>query len=63
MRREYDFSRAQPSRHAAELKKSVTIRLDQATITYFNALAGRRPSPTRRSSICTSEIVPPLAVG
>jgi predicted DNA binding CopG/RHH family protein len=39
MRKEYDFSGARRNPYAARLKKSVTIRLDEATITYFKDLA------------------------
>jgi len=39
MRKEYDFSNAKPNPYAKHLKKQVTIRLDQATVTYFKKLA------------------------
>ena len=39
MRKEYDFSKARPNPYAARLKRAVTIRLDEPTITYFKALA------------------------
>lgn len=39
MRKEYEFSKTRRNPHAARLKKSVTIRLDEATIAYFKALA------------------------
>jgi len=39
MRKEYDFSPAKPSPYAKQLKKSITIRLDERTIEYFQALA------------------------
>jgi hypothetical protein len=39
MRKEYDFSKARPNPYAKRLKRSVTIRLDQATIDYFKGLA------------------------
>lgn len=39
MKKEYDFSRGRPNPYAAKLKKSVTIRLDRATIAYFKELA------------------------
>lgn len=46
MRREYDFSEAKKNPYAKRLKKQVTIRLDQPTITYFKDLVrgGRRPA-------------------
>ena len=39
MRKEYDFSNARRNPYAKRLKKSVTIRLDEATIAYFKELA------------------------
>ena len=45
MRKEYDFSRARPNPYAKRLKRSVTIRLDEATIGYFKALAEQTEIP------------------
>ena len=39
MRKEYDFSTAKPNPYAKRLKRSVTIRLDERTIAYFQGLA------------------------
>ena len=39
MRKEYDFSRAKANPYAKQLKKSITIRLDERTIEYFQGLA------------------------
>ena len=39
MRKQYDFSKARRNPYAKRLKKSVTIRLDEATIAYFKELA------------------------
>lgn len=39
MKKEYDFSKARPNPYAKRLKRSVTIRLDDATLTYFKTLA------------------------
>jgi len=39
MRKEYDFSKARPNPYAKRLKRSVTIRIDEPTITYFKRLA------------------------
>jgi predicted DNA binding CopG/RHH family protein len=39
MRKHYDFSKAKKSPYAAQLKKSVTIRLDEDAIAYFKGLA------------------------
>lgn len=35
MRKEYDFSTARKNPYAAQLKKQITIRLDEESITYF----------------------------
>jgi predicted DNA binding CopG/RHH family protein len=39
MRKHYDFSVARRNPYAAQLKKSVTIRLDEASIAYFKGMA------------------------
>jgi len=39
MRKHYDFSKARRNPYARRLKRQVTIRLDEATIAYFNDLA------------------------
>ena len=39
MRKEYDFSAARKNPYAAQLKKQVTIRLDEESITYFKAIS------------------------
>lgn len=39
MRDSYDFSKGKKNPYAKRLKKSVTIRLDQATVEYFKNLA------------------------
>lgn len=39
MRDEYDFSTARPNPYATQLKKSVTIRLDEDSIAYFKSMA------------------------
>lgn len=39
MRKHYDFSRAKRNPYARRLKKQVTIRLDQETISYFRSLS------------------------
>ena len=39
MRKHYDFSNARKNPYAAQLKKSVTIRLDEDSITYFKSMA------------------------
>ena len=39
MRKEYDFSKARKSPYAQQLKKPVTIRLDEQAISYFKSLS------------------------
>lgn len=38
-KKHYDFSKAKANPYARRLKRQITIRLDAATVTYFNALA------------------------
>ena len=45
MRKSYDFSRAHRNPYARRLKRQITIRLDQATIRYFTALADETGIP------------------
>lgn len=45
MRKEYDFSHARANPYAARLKRPVTIRMDQGTITYFKGLAAETGIP------------------
>jgi predicted DNA binding CopG/RHH family protein len=39
MRKEYDFSKTVRNPYAKKIKKPVTIRLDEITISYFKKLA------------------------
>lgn len=39
MRKQYDFSGSRKNPYASQLKKPVTIRLDQESITYFKAMS------------------------
>ena len=39
MRKEYDFSAAKKNPYAAQLKKQITIRLDEKSITYFKSIS------------------------
>ena len=39
MRKEYDFSAARKNPYATQLKKQITIRLDEESITYFKAIS------------------------
>jgi len=45
MRKNYDFSKARRNPYARRLKRQVTIRLDEATISYFTALASETGIP------------------
>lgn len=39
MRKEYDFSKSRKNPYIAQLKKQITIRLDEDSITYFRAVS------------------------
>ena len=39
MPKEYDFSAAKKNPYAAQLKKQITIRLDEESITYFKLIS------------------------
>ncbi|MFM2065727.1 MAG: hypothetical protein RLZZ584_636 [Pseudomonadota bacterium] len=39
MRQEYDFSAARRNPYASQLKKQITIRLDEDSIAYFKAIS------------------------
>ena len=39
MRKKYDFSRSRKNPYASQLKKQITIRLDEDAITYFKAIS------------------------
>ena len=39
MRAEYDFSKSIKNPYAAQLKKQITIRLDQDSISYFKSIS------------------------
>jgi uncharacterized protein (DUF4415 family) len=39
MRNEYDFSKAKKNPYASQLKKQITIRLDEDSITYFKGVS------------------------
>ena len=38
MRKEYDFSQARKNPYASQLKKQITIRLDEDSIGYFKEI-------------------------
>ncbi len=39
MRAEYDFSKAVKNPYAAQLKKQITIRLDEESLRYFKSIS------------------------
>ena len=39
MKKEYDFSQARKNPYASQLKKLITIRLDEDSITYFKNIS------------------------
>jgi predicted DNA binding CopG/RHH family protein len=39
MRKQYDFSAARKNPYAAQLKKQITIRLDEESIAYFKTIS------------------------
>ena len=39
MREEYDFSKAKKNPYASQLKKPITIRLDEDSVTYFKSVS------------------------
>ena len=47
MRKHYDFSQAKPNPYAKRLKKEITLRLDERTVNYFEALSKETGIPSR----------------
>ncbi len=45
MRKHYDFSKARRNPYAKRLKKQVTLRIDQPTLSYFKDLGERVGMP------------------
>ena len=45
MREKYDFSNSVPNPYAQKLKKQITIRLDEDTISYFKSMADEKGIP------------------
>jgi predicted DNA binding CopG/RHH family protein len=39
MRKEYEFAKSRKNPYASQLKKQITIRLDEGSITYFKAVS------------------------
>ena len=47
MRKHYDFSQAKLNPYAKRLKREVTVRLDEGTVEYFEAIAAETGIPAR----------------
>jgi hypothetical protein len=47
MKKHYDFSKARPNPYAKLLKKEVTLKLDERTVEYFEALSKETGIPYR----------------
>jgi predicted DNA binding CopG/RHH family protein len=45
MRESYDFSKSTPNPYAKRLKKQITIRIDEETISYFKGMAEDKGIP------------------
>ena len=45
MKNEYDFSKGRKNPYAKRLKRQITIRLDEATLKYFQTLAAENAMP------------------
>jgi uncharacterized protein (DUF4415 family) len=45
MRKEYDFSKAKKNPYASQLKKQITIRLDEDAIDYFKSISEKLGIP------------------
>jgi predicted DNA binding CopG/RHH family protein len=45
MRKEYDLSSSRKNPYAAQLKRSVTIRLDEESIVYFKTMSAETGIP------------------
>ena len=47
MRKHYDFSQAKPNPYAKRLEREITVRLDERTVAYFEALSEETGIPYR----------------
>ena len=45
MKQRYDFSKGRPNPYAKRLKRQITLRIDEPTITYFKSLAEETAIP------------------
>ena len=61
MRDRYDFADSKPNPYAKRMKRQVTIRLDEDTITYFKAMADRKGLPKCMRARQLPEPRPPCA--
>ena len=48
MRKEYDFSKARKNPYASMLKKAITIRLDEDSVSYFKSVSEEVGIPYQR---------------
>ena len=48
MRKEYDFSNAKKNPYTKDLKKQITIRLENDTVNYFKSLADETDIPYQK---------------
>lgn len=47
MRKEFDFSKAKKNPYASQLKKQITIRLDEEAIDYFKSVSEKSGFPIK----------------
>ena len=53
MRKEYDFTAAKKNPYASQLKKQITIRLDEESIDYCKSISEQVGIPYQSPSTCT----------
>ena len=58
MRNEYDFSKARKNLYASMLKKPITVRLDEDSISYFKSVSEEIASLIKILSIYIYKIAP-----
>ena len=51
MRKEYDFSKARKGPFASQLKRPITIRLDEDSVTYFKTISEEACIPYFRAQV------------
>jgi len=57
MRKEYDFSAAKKNPYVAQLKKQITIRLDEDSIAYFKTVSEEVGIPYQSLILSGSEFL------